>query len=282
MGVLVVVPLTAGVILGANQTRAGAFMPWALSIVYWSTISLATWWLFAVATTLVRAVLRPWHAPEPLGWVLGAIAGSFLARPAIYAIADLFRPAMDSPNLRPMVAARLDAQFLSYYLVNWSVLIGLWVLACWWRSRLPAQPLVPEIARSAEPSLGAPGSAPTYHGVLRRLPPAIGRDVIALQAEDHYVRVHTRVGKALVLASLSDAIDDVTASGIVGQRTHRSWWVANEAVVGREQRGRQLSLLLLNGVEAPVSLTYRELAASSGLLRAMAPLDGLGSGTSAI
>jgi len=263
LALLVGLPLLAGAVLGANQTRAGAYMPWAVSILYWCLISVATWWLFAVSTYAVRALLRPWTVPAPLVWLAGALFGSFLARPAIYAIVDFFRPAMASPSLRSMVPARLDLGFVTYYLTNWSLIIGLWLAACWWlRHAEHAEP-------SAErPQTAAPSAAPaaSRRGILLRTPRSIGHDVIALQAEDHYVRVHTRLGNALVLGSLSDAIDDVVASGVSGQRTHRSWWVASSAVVAKEQRGRQLALVLCNGVEAPVSVSYRQLAVAGGLI----------------
>ena len=200
--------------------------------------------------------------------MLGAVSGSFAARPTIYAIADAFRPAMASPHLRSMVAARFDAQFLTYYLTNWSVLIGLWVLACWWLKHVSTTKQAQPVSESADVLISAPAFGRPAQGVVRRLPASIGRDVVALQAEDHYVRVHTRLGEALVLASLSDAIEDVEHSGIQGQRTHRSWWVASNGVVSHEQRGRQLVLILLNGVRAPVSLTYRQLAEARGLIAA--------------
>jgi LytTr DNA-binding domain len=254
-------PMLAGVMLGANQTRAGAFMPWLGSIGYWIAISLATWWLIAIATRLVDMVLRPWHPPAWLVWVAGAVAGSFVARPAIYAITDVFRPLMRAPVLRGMRPWAFDLDFLGYYIANWSLIIALWVAACavaaYWRQRQPVA--TPEVASDDAAIAQA-------HGILLRLPPAIGRDVIALQAEDHYVRAHTMLGNALVLGSLSDAIADLERSGLIGQRTHRSWWVASNAVAARVTRGRHIVLVLANGIEVPVSVTYRQTATTGGLL----------------
>jgi DNA-binding LytR/AlgR family response regulator len=87
--------------------------------------------------------------------------------------------------------------------------------------------------------------------LVRRLPPVLGRDVLALQAEDHYVRVHTSAGSTLVLSRLADAISGLGA--IEGLRIHRSWWVARHAVRSATVERRRLSLVLVNGVTAPVS-----------------------------
>ena len=78
--------------------------------------------------------------------------------------------------------------------------------------------------------------------------------VLALQAEDHYLRVHTGKGDCLILMRLSDAIAAVEA--LDGARTHRSWWVARSAVTGIARGDGRATLTLSNGVEAPVSRTY--------------------------
>jgi len=84
-----------------------------------------------------------------------------------------------------------------------------------------------------------------------RLPPRLGRTVLCLQMEDHYVRVHTPLGSALVLMSLSQAIAGL--KDIEGVQTHRSWWVARAAITGVIEDGRKLRLRLTDGLEAPVS-----------------------------
>lgn len=84
-----------------------------------------------------------------------------------------------------------------------------------------------------------------------RLPARLGRDLVCLQMEDHYVRVHTTQGSALVLMSLSQAMAGL--QDIEGVQTHRSWWVARSAIVGVVEDGRRLRLRLKGGLEAPVS-----------------------------
>jgi hypothetical protein len=75
-------------------------------------------------------------------------------------------------------------------------------------------------------------------------------EVLALQMEDHYVRVHRSSGSELILMPLNRAIEAVKAEGL---RTHRSWWVATHAVTAVEGNARSLRLRLTNGVVAPVA-----------------------------
>ncbi len=88
-----------------------------------------------------------------------------------------------------------------------------------------------------------------------RLPAGLREaEIQAVQAEDHYLRVHTDAGSALILMRLSDAIAEL--GQLEGAQTHRSWWVARAAIAeARPSRGRA-RLILKNGVEAPVSRTY--------------------------
>jgi len=78
--------------------------------------------------------------------------------------------------------------------------------------------------------------------------------LLALEAEDHYLRVHTDRGDALILMRLSDAITAVEA--LDGARTHRSWWVAREAVQSAERGDGRAKLVLTDALTAPVSRTY--------------------------
>lgn len=98
-----------------------------------------------------------------------------------------------------------------------------------------------------------------------RLPPGLGRDILCLQMEDHYVRIHTPRGSTLVLMSLSQAMAGL--KGLEGEQTHRSWWVARTAVEGVVEDGRNLRLKLTGGLEAPVS------RANVGRLRAQGWLN---------
>jgi hypothetical protein len=88
-------------------------------------------------------------------------------------------------------------------------------------------------------------------GFLARLSPRLGRDLICLQMEDHYVRAHTALGSELILLPLHEAIAEL--DGLEGLRVHRSWWVARAAVARVETRGRNFSLILKNNLQAPVS-----------------------------
>jgi hypothetical protein len=98
-----------------------------------------------------------------------------------------------------------------------------------------------------------PSGAPSVP-FLERVPARLGRELIALEAEDHYLRVHTALGSELILARLSDAVAQL--DGYDGLQVHRSWWVAGDAVRGTVGRNGRTAVRLKNGLTAPVSRTY--------------------------
>ncbi|HZZ33066.1 MAG TPA: LytTR family DNA-binding domain-containing protein, partial [Phenylobacterium sp.] len=86
--------------------------------------------------------------------------------------------------------------------------------------------------------------------------------LIAVEAEDHYLRVHTDAGAELVSARFADALAEL--DGAAGFQVHRSWWAAADAIEGvRWRRGRG-ELRLTGGLTAPVSRTYAARLKAAG------------------
>jgi len=98
---------------------------------------------------------------------------------------------------------------------------------------------------------------------LERLPLKLrGGEVWAVEAEDHYLRLHTSKGQDLILMRLADAISEL--EGIEGAQVHRSWWVARDAIADARRGDGRATLTLKDGAEAPVSRTYARLLRERG------------------
>ena len=85
--------------------------------------------------------------------------------------------------------------------------------------------------------------------------PLRGARIQALQAEDHYVRVYTDAGQALVRMRMRDA--RVALADLDGVTPHRSWWVAREAVASLANEDGRAVLTLRSGLTVPVSRKLR-------------------------
>ncbi len=153
-------------------------------------------------------------------------------------------------------------------------------------------------AATAAPADGAeaPGPAPALPAsdkaaipaafppaLLSRLPPGIGSDIIALETEDHYLRVHAAGGSALILMRMADAV--ALLDPRLGARVHRRWWVAEAAVAGLRTEGHKLSLRLTDKTLVPVGRTFSAAArarfAHSGDIAPPGPAPAAGEAPSA-
>lgn len=107
----------------------------------------------------------------------------------------------------------------------------------------------------------APSQAPARF--LQRLPVKLkGSRLFAVQSEDHYLRLYTDNGSDLILMRLSDAL--VELDGLEGAQTHRSWWVAKDAVADVSRGDGRASLTLSDGTTAPVSRRYARALREAG------------------
>ena len=105
------------------------------------------------------------------------------------------------------------------------------------------------------------GAAPPKF--LERLPPKLrGAELYAVEAEDHYLRLHTSRGSDLILMRLSDAVAEL--DGLEGAQTHRSWWVARSGFSDAKRGDGRAVLALKDGAEAPVSRSFAKALREAG------------------
>ena len=116
-------------------------------------------------------------------------------------------------------------------------------------------------ARTVQTHEAAPGQAPARF--LDRLPPKLrGARLIAVQSEDHYLRLHTDRGSDLILMRLADALSEL--EGLEGAQTHRSWWVARDAVRDVARGDGRATLTLDGGLSVPVSRRHARALRAAG------------------
>ncbi|MEP1386115.1 MAG: LytTR family DNA-binding domain-containing protein [Paraglaciecola sp.] len=86
--------------------------------------------------------------------------------------------------------------------------------------------------------------------------------LLCLEMSDHYVKVHTDKGHHMMLMRFKDAIQNLES--YPGLQTHRSWWVAKDAVIKVEKVNRKQQLILINELVIPVSRTYQSYLSETG------------------
>jgi hypothetical protein len=100
--------------------------------------------------------------------------------------------------------------------------------------------------------------------LVRRLPQTSDVSVLRLSSDDHFVEVVSACATHRIRLRLSDAIEEM--DGIDGFSTHRSHWVARDAILRSEKEKGKIYVVLQNGDRVPVSRKYRPQLEEAGFV----------------
>ena len=235
-----VIETSAAVCVGLLLAAVGPFgtfgqAPISERLVYWIGVVLIAFIVYRPACGLCERLARSLRLAPAFGWSAAVVIASFPLTLLVWLAS--YR---HTPSLWPSFT-----EYVQFY--GSVILIGAGLMLVVWLVR-----------RGSGGSAQAPPEAPPAPApvllrprLLDRLPPKLGDELIALEMEDHYVRVHTSRGSHLLLMRMRDAIAEL--DGTEGAQVHRSWWVARDGVTRVDRQGRRLAIGLSNGLEVPVS-----------------------------
>ena len=208
---------------------------------------MAYWPIVIVGGGAIGIAIDAWASRRLSGFSLRLAAVSLLMTPPVTGLvfvvsALMLGPPSSQPHLAPL--------FFQVFIISFAVM-ALRQLAwrgVWTERAADIEPAAPTETRNAfRERLSAKRRAAR---------------LLAVEAEDHYLRVHTDAGDELITLRFSDALHEL--SGLEGYQTHRSWWVAASAIEAvRWRRGRG-ELRLATGLTAPVSRTHSAVLKREG------------------
>lgn len=211
--------------------------PQSLRIVYWQ--------LAVIGSGLAGFVIDRTLAQRVAGFWLRILAVALIMTPPVTIYIYLLNAVMLDLPRRWWLIPQLGWQVFVVMLLLVTLRALLWRRVV--ETRTIVVPPLPEAERNFRLRLSARRRSAT---------------LIALEAEDHYVRVHTSAGSELLAMNFSQALEELALA--YGYRVHRSWWVAADAVEGvRWNRGTG-EARLSGGIVAPVSRTYAAVLKSAG------------------
>lgn len=228
-------PFSAAIVVFAIMLAAtGAFGTFRivlpLRLLYWLLVSISAAASFYAARRCFDRYIRT-------QWVRRAASVIAAAFPT--ALVAAFAAAILTAG--PMSLRR----FLELYppsLVLNLLLFALWRLTA--RREILVEAPLPAVRDDSVPAL-----------IASKLPPKLARSrLLAVEAQDHYLRVLTHDGGALVYMRFADALSALSQSD--GARAHRSWWVARTSIESSKFADGRGELTLLGGAVVPVSRSF--------------------------
>ncbi|MBL8569201.1 MAG: LytTR family transcriptional regulator DNA-binding domain-containing protein [Phreatobacter sp.] len=236
-------------VLGPFGSYLGMGLPVRLLHYTASMITISA--LAVIANGLVaRFVFR---GPVPL-W--GALAIAVVLGPPAALIVSGFLQ-LWAPQVLPHVTfADLCVQAA---LINVVASLLVHAVRNWMTAPAPVAVVLPAL-REPEPS-----PAIADDPLRAKLPlPLRSATIVALSAEDHYLRVHTARGEALVLMSLAAGMAALGSEA--GIQVHRSHWIAHAALADGSARLGRAGIVLARGPTLPVSRAGRRRLADGKLV----------------
>jgi hypothetical protein len=235
----IVVAIAAGLLMAVTGAFGSGAAPFWLRVAYWVPTILAG----AVWGHLCSRLIERWIDLDERPWLTVAVLTVAITEPVSVLVWGITGLVFDD-HLYPLSA-------LPWMLVPVGVLTVILSAINVFLSK--AQP----VRTHAAPVGAAPARFPD------RLPMKLrGAAIRAVQAEDHYLRIHTDRGSDLILMRLADALEEL--QGLEGAQTHRSWWVAREAVRDVARGDGRATLSLDGGLTVPVSRRYAKALREAG------------------
>lgn len=194
----------------------------------------AYWLIAVVGAGLVGIAVDAALGPRVRGfWARIVVVSLVMTPPVTLFVYALNAVMLDLPR-RPWLMPQLGWQVLVVMLLLMTLRALLWRRVV--ETRTVVAPPLPEAEREFRLRLSA----------KRRT-----ARLIAIEAEDHYVRVHTDAGSELLSMRFAEAVAELARAH--GYRLHRSWWAAADAIEAVRWKRGAGEARLAGGLVAPVS-----------------------------
>lgn len=270
------VTILAALLLGGHQMEAFSDRPLIFSYAYWIFRLLTGYLLFTGCLLLLEVTpLGAYAAGRRFGWAWLAGLAAVLTLPFFTLSVTMVDLLLGEPEL-DLLAIQLDsegpasysatavayafAMELLFHVDNHLTLCALILLPRplleLSREELEGEEAVGKAQESADRPVQLRPATPAEPAFFQRFEPPLQGHVLAVQAQEHYVRVITSVGALTTLYRFGDALRELES--LPGLQVHRSFWVSDTGVAALKSGRRGLRIVLRNGEQVPVSAKHAE------------------------
>lgn len=263
IGYFVGVPLAVAIYAGLNnwemQQIAGI---WA-SLAFYVAHSILPWWTTCLLTTATKVSLARWKPPWLAILLIGHTLGCLVVTYFSNWLTGIYESSWPQLEITGQVVPLLSAEFWIY----WARAGVIWVGINFLFDRFFGLPLYRYViprGYDVTPDNGRPDRTAGDNwdkrppGFIDRLPAALNpEEVLAIKAEQHYIKIYGSNKDYMILYRFSDAVRELDES--LGQQVHRSWWVNTSAIQSVQAKAKDFRIKLKTGTEIPVSGPYQGL-----------------------
>jgi hypothetical protein len=275
------VPLVVAIYAALNNWAILQEAGYPLTLLFYFGHAFIPWWTTSIVTFATMVALSSWRPHRLLIWSIGTLVACFLVLPYSEWLTAKFAAGWLPGDASGQVTSAHIHEQVSFwqFLVRASVV---WIAVNFLFDRLLGLPRYRYADAVRKDHLKAPGGLADEHSgtgnsanseappprFLDRLPETVSiADVIAVKAEQHYIKVYTTDKSFMTLYRFSDAVSELARE--TGQQVHRSYWIRTDAIQAIKRIKRKYSAELSTGMLVPVSAPNRglvqQIAKSKGI-----------------
>lgn len=245
------------------EPESSANLDFVERLVFWA-LQVTTALLGLMVASLLVSSMSYKRLPLYITLLISGVLGALLVSPIFASIDNWFAGIKDAPDSWLDILEQqgpvyhVMAEFLEitpglitiWFLINIPLLLNI-------TYRLPTDEDEPApstknlaIERATEPR------EKLRNDFYERLPRVLGRDIVSISSELHYVNVKTVDAKALIIGALNQIAEALDDDGVL---IHRSHWVHKKHVVNVHISGNQAWCEMSDGERLPISRSKRKL-----------------------
>lgn len=270
------VPIIVALYGGLNNWQLLEIAGYGPALAFYAAHAILPWLTTCALTSLAMLTLAHWKPPPYILMAIGSLAAAFVTLPYTNWLTEAWETRWPIEQLQQQIAPLFSAEFWRYTASATIV----WFVVNFIFDRFLGLPryryVIPRgydfhnssARQSKEKHQNDSRPSPNVPGFMERIPAALSVDeVLAIKAEQHYIRVFTREREYLLLYRFSDAARELGSD--IGLQVHRSYWVNRKAIDCIKPRAKKFLIKLVTGAEIPVSTPYhamvKELARANNL-----------------
>lgn len=260
------VPLVISIYGALNNWELLQTAGYPVTLAFYAAHGFPPWWMTCASTSLAMWALRSIKPPPSVLLALGMMLGGLIALPYTNWLTALASEYWQNTTLTQQVAPLFSVDFWRYIARATIIWFGVNFVFDRFLGLPRYRYVVPRgydfaaTANGAKSDPEAPGPPAAaidspLPGFLARMPVRITvADILAIKAEQHYIRVFTPQREYMILYRFSDAVREMEPA--TGLQVHRSYWVSKTAMGMVRPSAKKFSIRLTTGTCVPVSTPY--------------------------
>ena len=253
------IPVSLGVIFSLVGTRLTYGMPYLDALVYMILHMFIAWWSVNLGAAIVKLSFRSWRPPAIVVCLMGVFIALIPAAFMFQLIGDYYASLYPvfAANRYDTVQPNWDLAYLVHFIRYSSPVLPTFLAGVFGYRAMTGvdwfgypNPEGETATERTEPLQEEPVAKLIEGSALP--PDAL---LIAIKAEQHYIRIWSNQGKDFVRYRFRDLGEQLR--NCKGTQVHRSWWINPDFVLSHSNAGRKLELLMDDGLKVPVSQSYK-------------------------